>query len=524
MIVKGIRLKNFRKFEDASFTFKPGINLIVGNNASGKTTIVQAIGFAVYGETLTGLNLRQLLRHDAQKLSDFGYVKLYLENSEELWISREIKTVNNTPTQRIFLSGEEVTTSNINAIKKIFPEKELFYELAFIDFQSQNLLDVNRRDFRELLSRHISVWDIQRVLDNSKSLHVYLQSREKLHAEKVKETSMVLSEYDSVKGETRRFQNEKKELTTELIDIETQIATAERAEVMENVKRGRILSVVSDLKRNLSDAKKLARRLHGNEAALAEINDICSREGRLQKPLTEYSYKVRLLYEEIHEISELLDSLVNLKEDFVNELQKRRQDLSDTISLHNTRRRELTVELEQIAQKLTNYKEQMMRLDQTTKLLAEYESDLEKYGAACRVEEKLESLIRSAWRKRFLSFVSNVRDQTNKHLKDMGINMGFQVTDGEMKAIIQGETVHFEALSGGERELLNLLVRIGVLKELGEKSILILEHPAAFVDQERTSKILSFLNSLKKDFAQIFITTVRSDLPLDVENKLTLRN
>ena len=205
MIVKEVRLKNYRKFTDAHFSFKPGVNLIAGPNGSGKTTIVQAIGFAIYGENLAGLNLRYALHYGPQGQSDLGSVKLCLANSEEVEVIREIKMIQNIARQRICLDGKVVKTGNINRIKKVFPERELFYELAFIDLLRHNLLDVNRQDFRQLLSRHKLTWDIQRVLDNSKSFRVYLRSRERLYEEKVKETEKTLSEYDFVKEETKGF-------------------------------------------------------------------------------------------------------------------------------------------------------------------------------------------------------------------------------------------------------------------------------------------------------------------------------
>lgn len=45
--MKRIKLKNFRCFNDYEMTFRPGINLLIGDNASGKTTILKALQIAV---------------------------------------------------------------------------------------------------------------------------------------------------------------------------------------------------------------------------------------------------------------------------------------------------------------------------------------------------------------------------------------------------------------------------------------------------------------------------------------------
>ena len=42
-MITDLRLQNFRSYDDASFEFQPGVNIIVGPNASGKTNLLEAI-------------------------------------------------------------------------------------------------------------------------------------------------------------------------------------------------------------------------------------------------------------------------------------------------------------------------------------------------------------------------------------------------------------------------------------------------------------------------------------------------
>ncbi len=46
MVVKEMRLLNFRLYEDQSMTFSPNLNLISGLNGAGKTSLVEAIYYA----------------------------------------------------------------------------------------------------------------------------------------------------------------------------------------------------------------------------------------------------------------------------------------------------------------------------------------------------------------------------------------------------------------------------------------------------------------------------------------------
>ena len=43
MIIKSIKLKNFRNYENLDLEFNDRLNIIIGNNAQGKTNILESI-------------------------------------------------------------------------------------------------------------------------------------------------------------------------------------------------------------------------------------------------------------------------------------------------------------------------------------------------------------------------------------------------------------------------------------------------------------------------------------------------
>jgi len=55
MILERLLLKNFKRFRDDEIHFNDGITGIVGNNGTGKSSIVEAILFALYGLSGTGI-------------------------------------------------------------------------------------------------------------------------------------------------------------------------------------------------------------------------------------------------------------------------------------------------------------------------------------------------------------------------------------------------------------------------------------------------------------------------------------
>ena len=54
MHVTRLDLRNFRRFEDVSLGPGPGLNLIVGDNGAGKTSILEGLHLMAYGRSFRG--------------------------------------------------------------------------------------------------------------------------------------------------------------------------------------------------------------------------------------------------------------------------------------------------------------------------------------------------------------------------------------------------------------------------------------------------------------------------------------
>jgi DNA replication and repair protein RecF len=50
-MITGIRLQNFRSYSDDSFEFEPGVNIVVGSNASGKTNLLESVLVLATGQS-----------------------------------------------------------------------------------------------------------------------------------------------------------------------------------------------------------------------------------------------------------------------------------------------------------------------------------------------------------------------------------------------------------------------------------------------------------------------------------------
>lgn len=66
MIIKKLSLHNFRNYEEETFTFSEGINVLFGKNAQGKTNCAEAVYYLCTGSSLRIRHDRQLIRVGAE--------------------------------------------------------------------------------------------------------------------------------------------------------------------------------------------------------------------------------------------------------------------------------------------------------------------------------------------------------------------------------------------------------------------------------------------------------------------------
>lgn len=64
--VKNIKLNNFRCFKSKSFDFLPNVNILIGKNGCGKTSVVEGISFLCLGKSFKGAKDKDVLKFDEE--------------------------------------------------------------------------------------------------------------------------------------------------------------------------------------------------------------------------------------------------------------------------------------------------------------------------------------------------------------------------------------------------------------------------------------------------------------------------
>ena len=99
MIIKNLKINGFGKLENKEYNFNDKINLVEGNNESGKSTLLKFISSMFYGlsKNKNGKDIPDFDRFKPWKDTDFsGKIKYTLDNGEDFEVYREFKK--KTPT------------------------------------------------------------------------------------------------------------------------------------------------------------------------------------------------------------------------------------------------------------------------------------------------------------------------------------------------------------------------------------------------------------------------------------------
>lgn len=67
MFIKNIKLENFRNYEKQEIEFNKDINIIYGNNAQGKTNILEAIFLCSMGKSFRAKKDKELIKLEKEK-------------------------------------------------------------------------------------------------------------------------------------------------------------------------------------------------------------------------------------------------------------------------------------------------------------------------------------------------------------------------------------------------------------------------------------------------------------------------
>lgn len=491
MRIGKLGLVNFRLFSDIEFSFSQGMNLIVGPSGSGKTTIIEAIGFAIYGEPLRGANLVDLLG----PRGDTCQITLSLSSPLETQIVREIKRVEKNIFQRIIFNGKDVKISDLSKMEKIFPDKKLFFEAISVDqLRFNHLLEMKTQEFQDIFSSVLFSWDMKCVLDNSRSLQFYLKSKEEMLDEHLTETKELSLKQQNLTNRLRDYIDNKTFLLRKYEDITQKVKVLEK-EISKNIDENRRMErFIETIEKQERSVKRLLRQTEQNNEVLKAEGLYFADNESFAKYLDDYFSFTNDLCRKSENLLQFQNHILKMMD--VSKIKT--NELNKELSTVLKEKANLEMNLQDASSKTIAYENSSQLVKEFSRKCDQYVSELKEIAETQKIRQKLEDLIHVLWEENFSEFMSKLTNRINQKLKELDVQMQLAADNGELKLLINNRLVGFEVLSGGERTILNLMIKTALVKELNASDIIILDDPIAFLDRDKASKIFSFLNSLKR--------------------------
>ena len=191
MKIKKIKLKNIRSYEECTISIPEGVTLLSGNIGSGKSTILLAVDFALFGIRRGEVDGNALLRNG----TDTGYVILdFIVGNDELSIKRILKksssgitqsagylTINDTTQEFTPVELKQRILEILNYPQEMLTKKSMIYRYTVYTPQEEmKSILIGGKELRlEALRKVFNIDKYKRIKDNHKIISSEIKSRKK---------------------------------------------------------------------------------------------------------------------------------------------------------------------------------------------------------------------------------------------------------------------------------------------------------------------------------------------------------
>ena len=272
MRIETVILENIRSHVNSKVDFKKGFNCLVGGLGTGKSSILYAIDFVLFGDPL-GRSYDYLLREGA----DIGEVALkFIHNGKEYTIIRALRRRNNRISQDMeqlkFFEGEKLIASHKNEavaeqLKAITGlDQDLFRELIWVRQEHlKELLDIRPRERQKRLDELFGLSDYE----------VAWKNLGELGRDYKKEKEILEKDYDVVA--INEIQQEYNKSVEELARLDEELQSIRKILVEKEASLNQIEERLKSLEEMQAKMEAVEREIAELKASIASNEELCSR-------------------------------------------------------------------------------------------------------------------------------------------------------------------------------------------------------------------------------------------------------
>ncbi len=294
MLLKTLTLRNYRKYKNADVEFPDGVIGIIGLNGVGKTTLIEAIGWALFGHH-AARTTKELIKREGASANEPCSVTLEFElENEKYRVVREMTGKNLVPKASLVINGKLIT-SNAEEVTGVIEDRigmdyQSFFTSVFARQKELNALSSMKAAERKKLV--LRMLGIERVEKSIQGIREDKRGKEKL-IEGIKAATVDKEgrkKIEVLESERRDLERGKEELLPVLKEIEAAKAVKEEKareakEELETATRkyekymelsnnlGDIKSDLENTRRRREEKEKELRDLHVKKKQLEGIAD-----------------------------------------------------------------------------------------------------------------------------------------------------------------------------------------------------------------------------------------------------------
>ncbi|XZH19447.1 AAA family ATPase [Clostridium perfringens] len=407
MIIKKINVKSFGKLKNKEIELKDGLNIIYGENESGKSTLQSFIKVMLYGvDNKKGKKtLSDRAKYTPLGESSFSGELLIEENGEEILIDRSFgKTkkyddgniLNNITGEKINKYSWQETGKDILNISSEGFKNTLFISQMGCTVESSKQDDVLNKiiNILECGADEVSYKKIKNNLEENKKSLTNSRKTGKLDLLRIKESELLEERYKRVKIHEENIENELylKGLKEKRTDLNLKIEKLELHK--KNLKKSELKNEYENINEYLNKKEKLEEELKALLEELKDVQAICDLKklNNLRDEFKNYEFLKESLKEKEDKIEKLKESIYEYNEKLksygiLNEISNNLETKLIELRIEDDRLREnykviqkVKEELYQLNEKKDDFLSHLNALKLNDNLVLQIEKDLEKYN------------------------------------------------------------------------------------------------------------------------------------------------
>ncbi|MDR2624249.1 MAG: SMC family ATPase [Methanobrevibacter sp.] len=235
MIVEKLILKNFKSYLDATIDFQPGTNIIVGKNGAGKSSILEAVSFALFKKHSGVLNdlIKLDKNRELEKRKKMSVTLEFRSNGILYKVKRERTKTSSKAI--LFMEDKNSSKEYINFVRLVSGDfevnkeiqdilsmdSELFLNAIYIkQGEIANLVLKTPAERKKLISKLLGIESLEKAWKNSlQIIHEY--ENKKIEVKTIVDSSkQIITKLKDEKITYTGLNSKKKELNHELIELQ----------------------------------------------------------------------------------------------------------------------------------------------------------------------------------------------------------------------------------------------------------------------------------------------------------------